>query len=361
MKTKETLIAFMEQFQKTRTTPLEYDVEAIGTAFSQTSEKESLTIKILSVFGGLISSLAFIAFIFTSGFHNNEGSSLILGLVFLVVSLVINKASKKIITDTISISMYAIGIMLLAIGLNFIRNSVSDSVICLIFTVITLLTLLIANNFIWGFVATLLFNVSIYLLFLINDALYLFDFYNSLLVFVLVYLFLNEAKIIRMKPLFFKLYQPVRTGFFVSYIALLYTNKSTILWYLGFRFSNAYWLIILIGIGFLIWKIMAIFEVDTQKKKLLILGSSCIALLPMLYSNAILSMIFLLLLSFYVQYRTGIVLSILGFVYFLIEYYYQLSISLLHKSLVLIASGIMFLVLYYFISKKWPTNEKTQQ
>jgi len=75
-------------------------------------------------------------------------------------------------------------------------------------------------------------------------------------------------------------------------------------------------------------------------------------------SPAISGSLLLLLLSFKVNYRTGVALGIMGFIYSIGMFYYDLNITLLQKSLIMFGSGVFFILLYFLIFKKSNSHEK---
>ena len=60
----------------------------------------------------------------------------------------------------------------------------------------------------------------------------------------------------------------------------------------------------------------------------------------------------------WVNYKTGLVIGIISFIYFISQYYYDLNFTLLTKSIILFSSGIVFILFYLFTNKKLNTNEK---
>jgi len=118
---------------------------------------------------------------------------------------------------------------------------------------------------------------------------------------------------------------------------------------------NAIWLSSLVIISAIIYLVFILFNVLNITKiqhKILICTLTVLALLPTAFSPAISGAILIMLLSFFVNYKTGFVLSIAAFIYFISQYYYDLSFTLLTKSILLFASGVLFIVLYLFTHKK---------
>jgi len=80
--------------------------------------------------------------------------------------------------------------------------------------------------------------------------------------------------------------------------------------------------------------------------------------LPTAFSPVILGILLIILLSFLVNYKLGLSVGILTFIYFICQYYYDLNYTLLTKSILLFSSGILFLIFYIFIHKYLGSNEK---
>jgi uncharacterized membrane protein len=73
---------------------------------------------------------------------------------------------------------------------------------------------------------------------------------------------------------------------------------------------------------------------------------------------AISGSILVILLNFMANYKTGFVIGLLAFVYFVSQYYYDLSFSLLTKSYMMLVTGALFLILYLFVYKKLQSHEE---
>src|SRR5690606_41366096 len=66
-------------FQNTEDKPLQFDEEAIVSAYQKDNGNQSLSIKILSIFGGILASLAFLGFLFIAGLYNSDVGLLVFG------------------------------------------------------------------------------------------------------------------------------------------------------------------------------------------------------------------------------------------------------------------------------------------
>ena len=169
--------------------------------------------------------------------------------------------------------------------------------------------------------------------------------------------YLNEAKIITLSKEFCKLYNPVRTGLiFGLIIGLFVVGKRDLV-----KISSDYvWLSSIVTIPiliYLIYRIIQVIEIRNQKLEILIYSLSALVLLPTAFAPAISGALLILLVSFFVNYKTGIAMGIIATIYFISQYYYDLNLTLLVKSLILFTTGILFL-LFYFLTNQSKTNEE---
>lgn len=109
---------------------------------------------------------------------------------------------------------------------------------------------------------------------------------------------------------------------------------------------------------YLIHTIIKINKVENTQSKVMIYSLSFAILLSTLFSPSISGAIILILLSFLVNYKTGLAIGIISIIYFTSQYYYDLNFTLLTKSILLFSSGMLFLLLYFITTKKMNSHEK---
>lgn len=356
MKNKEEIKELLDYFQNTEDKPLRFDEGAIISAYQKDDGSQSLSIKILSVFGGILASLTFLGFLFTTGLHKSDAALLVFGSVFIAVSIWINIEYDKIIIDTMSVSFFIIGFIL--IGLSCWQLKIDKNIISISFIVIAFASLSIVRNYVLSFVSVLIINGSFLALIITNNNYDLIFIYGSLLTLLMTYFFLAEATIITSSKALSKLYNPVRIGLIFSFLSVLFFfGKSGILP----LSPNLTWIssiVIISVVVYLVSKLFSVLNISKTQHKLSIYIFTVLALLPTALFPAISGAILILLLSFWVNYKTGFVLGIILFVYFISKYYYDLNFTLLTKSIILFSTGILFIALYLFTNKKLTTNEK---
>ncbi len=357
MSNKENIQEILDYLQTTEEKPLNFDHEAIVTAYQKNNETQSLAIKILSVFGGILASLAFLGFLFIAGLYDSEAGLLIFGIIFITSAMLTSRMhDKKIILGTIIVSFFIIGFLLLDFA--FVTMDMDENIICILFIIIAFLSIVIAQNYILSFISVLIINSSILSIILLNGRYDLIHIYIASLVTIITYFFFNEAKIIKINGFLSKIYDSIRIGLVFSFLAgLVLVGKKGLL-----PVSTDYiWLSSIATISAVIYLLSNLFEILNINKiqhKAGIYIIAVLALLPTAFSPAISGAILLILLSFYVNYKTGLVLGIVAFIYFIAQYYYDLNLTLLTKSILLFSSGIFFIALYLFTHKKLTTNEK---
>jgi len=356
MRNKEDIKELLDYFQNTDENLLKFDEEAIVSAYQKNNDNQSLSIKILSVLGGVLASLAFLGFLFIVGLYNSDLGLLVFGGIFIAGAIWINKEYDRIIIDTVSVSSFIIGFILIGFGLGQLK--VNEDIVSVIFIIIAFSSLSIVQNYILSFVSVLIINGSILTLIISNDTYNLIHFYVSVLALTIVYFFLKEAKIITINKTFSKLYNPIRIGLIFSLLSgLVFLGKRGIL-----PVSTDYiWIssiIIISSIIYLISTLCNLLHITASRHKISIYIFTLLTLLPTALSPAISGAILIILLSFMVNYKTGLAIGIISFIYFISQYYYDLNFNLLTKSILLFLSGILFIGLYLFTHKKLTSNEK---
>jgi hypothetical protein len=335
---------------------VEFDDDAIVSSYQKNNGTQSLAIKILSVFGGVLASLAFLGFLLIAGLYDSKAGLLTFGCIFLFIAILVNKKYDKIVLDAVSVSFFILGFILLGFGFN--QLDVNNNTICVMFVIIALASIVIAQNYILSFISILIISGSILTLILSNKYEDLIHLYVSAFALILTYWFLKEAKIVTTNKALFKLYNPIRIGLTFSFIAgFAFLGIRWIHW-----FSPGYvWLssvIIISAISYLVSGLFDVLNITKKWHKAVVYIFTVLVLLPTAFSPAISGAILIILLSFLVNYKTGFVLGIIAFIYFISQYYYDLNFTLLTKSMLLFSSGVLFLVLYLFTHKKLTTNEK---
>lgn len=350
---------FHEALQSVQTNigrELQVDQEALKKDYFNDRQEQSMTIKVLSILGGILASVAFVGFIFITRLNANSIFMSILSGLFFVTSIAMNKRFDKVILDTISVCMYLLSFASLGILFDELNRSSTIPYFC--FLGLALLTILISRSYILTFVATLITTGSLLAIFFTKELAELNHVLLVSLAAIIIYFTFNEGKLMKIKSLQGKRYLALRTGLVFSFmICLYYTSEPTFIidaWLIDWITSGIF-------IGMILWLINCLlnrFLCEETGKKIFISLLILICLGFTAMNPAISGSLFLLLISFKVNYKTGISLGVLAFIYFIGLFYYDLDLSLLKKSIAMFVSGVFFLLLYFVIFKKSNSHEK---
>lgn len=332
-----------------------FDRQAIETEFQERDETQSLPIKILSIFGGLMASSTFTGFLFTFGILENRITQLIFGLIFLTGSIFFSRKTKMLLLDTIAVSGLILGFTLIGLALEDYR--LSDESALLIICILAIVCINFVRNYIMTFILVLIAFGT--LLAALNQADWdnLSYFYVPALGLVLAYLYIKEARIISKRDFFSIRYNPIRTALtFCLIIGLIYLTldqKFILTNYYALSSSLSFIVLCFVALHYVFEKLAI-----SNKRTIVLLYLLCLCcLLPTLFAPAISGAIFLVLISFLANYKTGFVLGILLLLYAVSRFYYDLEISLLNKSIAMMISGAFFIILY-FVSLKLSRHEE---
>lgn len=336
---------------------VQYNEPAIIAEYhKRDANKTNLSIKILSIFGGFFATQSFLGFLSLMGLFDSNVALLAVGSAFIIAALLINRTFDKVIYDTLSISAYVTGLVLIGIGLNGLN--VNNSLIALIILVVGFISLFINQTYILSFIAVLTVCGSLLSLIIINKFYGFVHGYNIFIAGILTYHILNEGKIIATNKTLSKLYNPMRIGFIFSLLfgLIISANRETFDMNIGFIWLSS--LILLLLVIYLVSEIVEIISVKDKKSQIIIYILTILVLSSTIFAPSILGAILIILLCFLVNYKTGYIVGITALIYFVSQYYYDLNFSLLTKSIILFASGILFLGFYVFVNKKSLQNEK---
>lgn len=320
-------------------------------------EKASLAIKILSVLGGILASAAFIVVLFLLDVLDSEWSSMVLGILLIGTAIGINKKYETLIIDTFSVSIYVLGFVLFILGMAMHHN-VQEEHVAFLIVLIALSSLFFTQNYVISFISVLAIGAAFLFLIIsynIPDAIHGYVLFYTI---ALSYCFLNEASLLTAHPKLAKLYGPLRIGLMFSLLFGLVAIGKNGLVPIS---KNLIWMSSVASFFFILYLasyVLRTLQVRSTKNKLVAYVLCFLILLPTLFAPAISGAMLIVLLGFLVNHKTGFGVGIVALVYFVSQYYYDLNLSLLTKSIVLFSSGVVFLVFYLFFTKKTKTHEK---
>lgn len=347
----------IESIQSSEGENFQYNEAAILAEYKKKdANKSSLAIKILSIFGGFFATQTFLGFLAVMRLFESEVAILTTGIIFIIAAIWLSKTFDKLIFDTLSISTYVTGFVLLGVGLNGLN--VEENPLVFIILVVSLLTILVNQTYMLSFIAIITISSCLLAFIILNKSYEFFHLYNISIAYTLAYLILNEAKIITFNKKLSKLYDPIRIGLIFSLLfgLIILVNRKMFEMPTSFIWLSS--VLLLIGVMYLVSQIIKRMDITNKKQQVIIYILSVLVLSSTIFAPSILGAILIILLCFFVNYKTGLVIGVTALAYFVSQYYYDLNLTLLVKSIILFSSGILFIVFFLFTNKKHIANEK---
>jgi len=321
----------------------------------KTSNNSTLAIKVLSIFGGLLATLAFLAFLFISGLNDSAFGLVFFGILFIVLSIIGSKMYNRIVIDTSAISLYTIGYALLAFGLS--QMHLEETLCCFLFIVIAFVALNIVSSYVFSFISFLIIFSSVIAIININDlynAYHLITLVNAISLF---YLFQYESIImVKFRKISFH-YEPLRIAMICSFIFMLYLVSTGFIFHISFSLSFISSIANILLISYFIYLAKETLNIVTNSVLIWTVLAVALLLSPTIYYPAISGSILIMLCCFRSNYKTGFSIGVLSLIYFISQFYYDLYYTLLIKSILMFTIGIIFLICYFITNKKLMNNE----
>ncbi len=361
MKMERNVAELLQQIGAAEGEGFTYDEEGIRSEIAlNESAYSNIIIKVLSAIGGFLATLAFLGFLLLAGIYQSEGGMFVTGIFFIIAAIGGSRVAGRSFLDTAALTLYITGFILMGAGL--LQMEKDPNVLLLLSLLLSLAGVLGSGGFMMIMVSVLLFNASLFSFFPVNHI------YGNagispmlLIIAVLLLLTANEPRIITGSRLGNKLYKPVQSGFFISFLAGLLWMLHEYMFGFGLGWGGYPWALGIftdIGIGILVWKIIGSLGITHKGYIAGIYLFTLAVLLPVFYFPYIPGALFLLLLSIYYGYKVEAGLSVAALAYFIIKYYYDLQMSLLYKSGLLFFPGILLLLVWYFYNRQLKKDEK---
>lgn len=334
----------------------EIDEEAVKADLQEyQSAYGNISLKVLSVLGGLLATASFMGFLALTGFYDSDWLVTISGLVFIVASFFLNKKYDHLLLDTTTIAAHVVGYCL--VGLGFDELNVEDYYVAGSFMLISVVVLMLSENYMIALVSALVFSGSLAAflgIYNLEDyVIILFIFFGT----AWTYVSTRESAIISQSRKVNKLFQPVHLGLFIAFTAVIFFLVMD--GKFSFQIKNlwAYALVAWTGIIYLIFPLFREGGLVDAKSKICVAVLAVLLLIPSWYSPYISGVIFLLLVTYKYGFRTQFALSVVFLVYAFSQYYYDLNMSLLAKSGILFGSGALLLLARFIFNQQLTDHE----
>ena len=355
MKTIKELETTIDQLSIEGNAPIQYDEEALLSAFNEDNHHKSVGTTILSVVGGIMVSLFSLLFIAMTNIYDSSTALIVLGAILFAGTIYLSRKITSIFYDTISVCTLMISAILIIVGLSLILKT--ENAINGIFLILSLISLIANKKYILSFISLIAFNASIIFFIINNNWFDAYYFQVTAIALLLYYISYKEGTIITKSKELSLRYSPIHTGLMIClvvglYFARLYTYDFNIT-FLHLIPNITFLILIFLQIPYLLTQ----FDIQEKKAKGWVYVITTIALLTMANYAPMTGSLFLLLISFRFNHKIGITLAIISFVFYTINYYYSISLTLFTKSMLMMLTGIVFIGIFLITNKKWSTHE----
>lgn len=321
------------------------------------SNKSISGIKVVSVLGGFLATLAFLGFLLVSGFYDSGIALVILGAILTIGSISLNRVYDSLVIGSFSVTSYIAGFALLATGL--MMEDVNEKGTVYLLMIAAVVALFLTRNYILTFLSVLALGGFCLTLIFLHDIDVLIPTYINVLAGLTTAMFLSEARIRCWGQKANAIYSPVRSALVFSLLVATYMLNRSYVEDMHFFWELSASALPFVCILFLIRMLLQkLASANNARTKTFVWIVSIAMLLPTVFAPGILVALLLLLLSYYTRYMTGLVLAVLAFIYFTSVFYYDLNVSLLGKSVLLICSGLLFLLLYFVTKRNLKSDEE---
>ena len=355
MKTIDEIKALIAAVQAKSSGNFAIDELALEQEYQQIAQQPTIGIRILSIIGGFMASILLFIFILISGLERSDIAQVVIGVILITATLMVSKNNKNTLLDTVLVSAYLLGFLLVILG--WINFDFWEQAIHLIIIALAIVSLIVVQSYILSFLATLLIFGSILSYLSVHEHFELIHAYNTLLAALVTFIAFNEAKIIAFNKATSHLYSPIKSALIVVFVAGLFVVGKKDVFPLQ---TSTIWISSVASVPLIfytIYRILPTLGINSHNTKTLFLLLSALALLPLLFSPAVAGAILILLTCFYSNSKGGFVLGIITLIYFIVQFYYDLSINLLFKSILMLVSGALFFALYWLVTKKLNVDE----
>lgn len=301
--------SIIEKLQAEHNGTIVFEEEPMEEALAIEAEKyQGLGIKALSVVGGFLASSFFIGFV-AMILSNWSVALLVSGLLMIAGTVLIDRVSKSVIMDTISISAYLSANLM--VGMAVYQLTKSDNITSVVLLAISLIIPFLTSSYMLNFLSVLMIHGCLFTLLNVNDGKELIHLFLLLPAAGFTLLSLYEPRLLTSSAAVNIRFNPWRTGMLLSLMASLCYSASLLF---GGINSHLSWVQVL---ALPIW------------------GS-----------------LLIIFVSFHTGHKTGLVAGIMLLIYAVGQYYYNLHFTLLVKSYMMLGTGIVFLIAWFIFKKK---------
>ena len=354
----------MANLQKKNMLVQEIDSEKLESTFKKMKDEANLTpwyIYVMIGFGAWLSAILCLGALFAMKIIDIHSNHKILGVVFLLIAIVLCHASRKqIFLDQLALVLNITGHILFIMGVTKATNNITS-----IFTTIIILQTVmffVYSNKLQRFVAPVTIIGALLIIMFDNQQYKLYYLILAVLCISSLYLWIKESYL--NTKLCFDIHKPLAYGVIFSIPCLMIFSILPDLkenMHIDWRLIST---ILTISILYLEYYILSYHKIKfaSLASIIIFLGTIVICAIA-LKSPGLIAAIFILLLGFHRGNFLITGIAVLFLINFLIFYYYNicLEMTLLYKSLVLMAMGLAFIIFRLSLIWLLKINKKGEQ
>jgi uncharacterized membrane protein len=294
--------------------------------------------------------LAFIFGIFHAVLFKSPFGIMFIGIILCGIAIALNKSdNKNIFLNQLSLAICITGEIMIIIGTGIKYESVLFSSIITI--LIQIIMMIIFKNNIHRFLSNSVIVIALLILLKDINAILLVNILVFFIGLAVIKIWSNQANIICSN--YAELFNPISYGLTIAFLMIFIITLNKEMNYF-LKFNNWYPSTILISLLLLYFEhqiLYNIYKSIQNKISISIFIFTILLAIATLKSPGITASLLVILIAF--NYRNIIMLGIatLFLIFYIIFYYYNLDITLLAKSQILISTGILFLLMKFSINK----------
>ncbi len=349
------ILDYKVELEKELGTEITINELAFKTTINAREKEPSLASKILILIGAIVAGAFFFGSLAINGLLNAPLGMLMLSLLMFGLALFTElKLSKNVATNAFNLVFYIIAFSTLGASLYWFE--INDNINILILIILWLGVLAFSKNYISTFSATIGVNFLIFFWIVINRNYDLLNAHAIALALISFILFKNEAFFIKLPENIRRMFLPLRSALIIALVYVLSTIGFNHLAEFYLSYTRITGIVLLFLIAYVLYQTnISGVEKKTRVQQTII---AFILLAPLILAPAVLGGLFVTLLCFRANYRTGFVLGILCSLYFIGQFYYDLKLTLFYKSILMLSTGTLFLTIQYILHKNNYFDEK---
>jgi hypothetical protein len=326
---------------------LNFNEEAIKAEYKNLMhDGNHKAIRILLILGSLLSSAFVLGLLSVLGLYDTPGAMLTVGLAGLVSGVWIHRMGKKDVLDAFSVSFVVIGYASFLFSISEWRGSATE--VCVAAGLLSAALFFFTRSYLLPFLSVVSFLGSGYVWIMLKEMPLLAPVLSFLSILLLWAIYQREGETIGRFRRWNTHYAPLCLGLLVSVLAAQYLFiplfEGVLIEGLRIRYPMYFSLPNSMFCAITLYRVIPEMGVESSRSKMLLLVGMLIILALTLSAPSFSLSLFLLLVTFRNAHQTGIILSIISLIAAIGIYYYDLQLSLLTKSILLIACGALFLL-----------------